>query len=486
MKRVGLLTLSATVLAQQKKPTSVIQFTTNPDIIRTIHTFCEDQTDAINCNFKLKKKKFEREVFSCVENYAKDETCDLSYIQAAADDEEKSSRVTEYQECQNELKKCMATVYDDTMTGQNTASSSFTMDEFLEGINDDAMLTTVLHDLNEVSSYIHQQKKAISAYNANGNKTEGLANAGRMMGPGGQMMMLGSPEQESSLNNAMETEVQLKRFVELKQLVSWLQPKDKRISRYCFYGCWCLPEGAHSFVAGEGRPVDLVDKACQYLWFCYTCAKQEMTGVFSGKQRICNPTTVKYTFRFKYDKKKPRYYPGRDILCKDKFYHPMNTKDKWKSNCAKAICECDRGLAMRLYKAWKHWDKSRHRIWSQKVTSCPQLDACQNLPTATVAQRNEKNSCLKRGCLFVVKRRCLNGDNGNTFVDHEQICCGKYTDDGSRFEMRDHGGTHACCNHDKGTGNEDGLPWQGTWFNTITGCCPNGKVEAAGGPNCIG
>merc|ERR1719219_3329905 len=177
----------------------------------------------------------------------------------------------------------------------------------------------------------------------------------------------------SEADSLEESTQMMKRFVELKQLVSWLQPKDKRISRYCFYGCWCLPEGAHSFVAGEGRPVDLVDKACQYLWFCYTCAKQEFRGVFLGKSKECTPDKQKYTFRFRYDRAHPAHYEKRDIICKDTFYHPMNTKDKWKSNCARAICECDRGLAKRLWRAWTHWDKSRHRIWSQKVMSCKQL-----------------------------------------------------------------------------------------------------------------
>lgn len=159
----------------------------------------------------------------------------------------------------------------------------------------------------------------------------------------------------------------------------------------------------------------------------------------------------------------------------------MNNKEKWKSNCARAICECDRGLSMRLYRSWKHWDKSRHRIWSQKVTSCKQLDDCDLLPNSTDAQKAEKAACVKRGCLFIVKRRCLNGDTGDSFVDHDLICCGVFEDEGGRIEMRDHGGTHACCNHDVGTGNGDGFPWNGNWYNTISHCCLNGKVIPAGG-----
>lgn len=279
--------------------------------------------------------------------------------------------------------------------------------------------------------------------------------------------------QDQSADDAAKEEegLGLKRFIELKQLVSWMQPRDKRISRYCFYGCWCLPEGAHSFVAGEGRPVDLVDKACQYLWFCYTCAKQDFKGVFGTKVKYCVPDARRYSFRFSWDVLNKHDYTKRDILCKDPWYRIMDAGWKQKSNCARAICECDRGLAMRLYKVWKHWDKSRHRIWSQKVTTCAQLTACNALPNGTPAEQLAKSACLKRGCLFIVKRRCLNGISPGS-VDHDLICCGLYEDDGGRFEMRDHGGTHFCCDHDKDAG--VGLPWDGNWLNSLTHCCKDG------------
>merc|ERR1712203_958825 len=44
---------------------------------------------------------------------------------------------------------------------------------------------------------------------------------------------------------------------------------------------------------------------------------------------------------------------------------------------------------------------SRHRIWSQKVTTCTQLSACQQLTPGSPAQQ----ACIKRGCLFIVARR---------------------------------------------------------------------------------
>lgn len=106
------------------------------------------------------------------------------------------------------------------------------------------------------------------------------------------------------------------------------------------------------------------------------------------------------------------------------------------------------------------------------------------MPDGTIEERDEREACIKRGCLFVVKRRCLTGSNDGYAVDHAQICCGKYEDDGGRMEQRDHGGTHACCNHDEGTGHRKGYPWTGAWYNVITNCCHNGKVFSAAAPEC--
>lgn len=289
---------------------------------------------------------------------------------------------------------------------------------------------------------------------------------------------------QAASDNALDQMNSAKRFIELKQLVAFMQPYDKRISRFCFYGCWCLPEGAHSFVAGEGRAVDLSDKACQYLWFCYTCAKQEFRGTFQGQYKECTPDKQKYKFNLKMDKDKPGKYELRTIRCGDHWYHPMDSKAKWRSNCAKAICECDRGLAFRLFRALMSWDKSRHRIWSKKVTSCQQLNDCLAMPSTNPEETELRNACIKRGCLFTVKHRCLKSDTDGYAVDHAQICCGRYEDDGGRWEMRDHGGTHACCDWDEGTGYKKGYPWAGAWYNVITNCCPNGNVLSASDPNC--
>jgi hypothetical protein len=412
--------------------------------IEWLKVYCDDDSDVISCNNENLQVAQE-----CIENQTEDDSIDV-------------------------FAKCM----DDGIAAADpdALDPEFIYAETFGDIDagNDPLLSQMLLQLNNLDMAYEKYKSQLGS-------DELLQVRSLQNGDGPEV------DPESALGAMGEIKKQeqgIKRFVELKQLVSFMQPKDKRISRYCFYGCWCLPEGAHSFVAGEGRPVDLVDKACQYLWFCYTCAKQEFRGTFTGRYKECTPDKQKYKFKYDMDKSRPGRYDLRDIRCTDKWYHPMDTKNKWKSNCAKAICECDRGLAKRLYRSYTKWDKSRHRIWSQKVTSCTQLTNCYAMPDSTIEERDEREACIKRGCLFVVKRRCLTGNNDGYAVDHAQICCGKYEDDGGRMEQRDHGGTHACCNHDEGTGFRKGYPWAGAWYNVITNCCSNGKVFSAAAPEC--
>lgn len=42
---------------------------------------------------------------------------------------------------------------------------------------------------------------------------------------------------------------QTRKFRNLKILVLFLQ-SEKKFGRYCFYGCYCLPEGSHNIAAG--------------------------------------------------------------------------------------------------------------------------------------------------------------------------------------------------------------------------------------------
>lgn len=355
--------------------------------------------------------------------------------------------------------------------GSNIADvpDDYAMEEFLNGIEDDPMMLQVVSDINGLEGSLEANNQTRGA------SLEDIA----------EMEDLGE-----DLTAAADTLNGLKRFSEFKQLVSWLQPVDKRITRYCFYGCWCLPEGAHSFVAGTGQPVDMVDKSCQQLWFCYSCAGKEFKGTFSGKDLVCDPTKARYTFKFRYDPVHPKIYANRNIKCRNFWKLPMITKNDQKSNCARAICECDRGAAFRLGRFWKHWDKERHRIWSVSVLHCARNAICNTLHTVGSSAWDACRAQDQHSCLFLMSERCLYPGCDKVQAtdceapDHNEMCCGTYTDKGSRWPMKDHGGSHTCCSYADGTGYLNKLPWLGTWYNVLTHCCSNGQVLAAGNPSC--
>ena len=65
----------------------------------------------------------------------------------------------------------------------------------------------------------------------------------------------------------IETEEQVRKFRQLKIIVLWLQ-KSKQFGRYCYYGCYCLPEGSHNIAAGGyGRPKDEIDRLVTFFTY---------------------------------------------------------------------------------------------------------------------------------------------------------------------------------------------------------------------------
>ena len=53
--------------------------------------------------------------------------------------------------------------------------------------------------------------------------------------------------------------------MQLKTLVTALLGDSSiNFDRFCFYGCYCLPDAAvHDASPGTGRPVDGIDNACK-------------------------------------------------------------------------------------------------------------------------------------------------------------------------------------------------------------------------------
>merc|ERR1712037_111477 len=135
------------------------------------------------------------------------------------------------------------------------------------------------------------------------------------------------------------SEMDVRKFRQLKIIVLWLQ-QEKKFGRYCYYGCYCLPEGSHNIASGGyGRPMDNIDRACFDFKQCYRCLVEEYDG-----ERSCKGEEVGYRF---------------DLITNDD-----GSKDVQCTNtpgsCRYNICQCDLQLARGLAKYESEWDESLH------------------------------------------------------------------------------------------------------------------------------
>ena len=65
---------------------------------------------------------------------------------------------------------------------------------------------------------------------------------------------------------------ELDKFTKLMQMIMYLQ-FEPVFSKYCFYGCWCMPAGGADITKTWGQPVDEIDASCRDMQMCYKCAK---------------------------------------------------------------------------------------------------------------------------------------------------------------------------------------------------------------------
>jgi hypothetical protein len=162
----------------------------------------------------------------------------------------------------------------------------------------------------------------------------------------------------------------IRRFKNLKAMVMTMQPPHVTVfGRYCYYGCWCLPNGQHNLAAGYGQPVDPIDEVCKEFALCYKCLDMDFAGT-------CNPEKRSYRWGRVKDNAGVTY----DLACKD-------NPDKGPNHrCKRYTCECDRVLAMGLGQTHGFWNESHHARWGgfDREASCetdcvgciPQDDCC--------------------------------------------------------------------------------------------------------------
>merc|ERR1712037_439647 len=137
-------------------------------------------------------------------------------------------------------------------------------------------------------------------------------------------------------------ELGMRKFRQLKIVVLWLQ-QEQKFGRYCYYGCYCLPEGSHDIAqGGYGKPQDNIDRSCKDFKQCYRCLNEE----FGDTSKGCAGEEFGYRF---------------DLLTNDD-----GTKDVQCTNrigsCRRSICECDLQLAKALAKYESEWDESLHSV----------------------------------------------------------------------------------------------------------------------------
>ena len=89
---------------------------------------------------------------------------------------------------------------------------------------------------------------------------------------------------------------QTRKFRNLKILVLFLQ-SEKKFGRYCFYGCYCLPEGSHNIAAGGygklGFRKNAFFRGRAQLWGQKCPKSPKMGGIYNNNRILSSIKTRK-------------------------------------------------------------------------------------------------------------------------------------------------------------------------------------------------
>nr|AAL56438.1 phospholipase A2-like protein [Oikopleura dioica] len=125
----------------------------------------------------------------------------------------------------------------------------------------------------------------------------------------------------------------------LKYALMFLLRNQNSFTKFCNYGCWCLPED--SGTVGYGKPVDAIDAACKEYTTCFNCVH---------KQESCDEELYKMTGKMDNGE--------RYLLCMD----PIGS-------CKRNRCECDLELAKKIAGREKVWNASYHREFGESPSA---------------------------------------------------------------------------------------------------------------------
>lgn len=248
---------------------------------------------------------------------------------------------------------------------------------------------------------------------------ESLVNQLEMLDGGNMTRSMEAGLSEDDVLNA-------RRLKQLKVLILWLQP-EHRFARYCFYGCWCLPDNDHLNAqplntAGFGKPVDAIDGSCRRQSHCYQCAQRDHPN------HECDASSTNYKYELTFDTNDPDNHWKKSINCLDEGKGLGNDKGQ-KGGCRRSICECDKKLAEDLREHFEVWKQGHH------------------------AEQGD----------FDWTKNCFKDPSGNGGRKLE--CCGNYGE-GIRMPYHDNG-RRKCC----GTV---------TYDSTFNECCDGDRIAAIG------
>lgn len=188
-------------------------------------------------------------------------------------------------------------------------------------------------------------------------------------------------------------------------------------SKYCEYGCHCLPGGSQQpDLTGLGIPKDEIDRSCYKKSRCYECA--EMDG--------CDSHGTLYDYELYYDSSDPYNLSKRGISC-------LNEKD----SCSRKICECDSANALEISKYSNFYQPQNHFSNGFDFSTCvdtptktdPPILKYQKTYWATSDNGSNRNKPSPKCCTAT-----LNYDSTSNYF---RKCCDENTYD-SRYSD--------CCN----------------------------------------
>jgi len=139
------------------------------------------------------------------------------------------------------------------------------------------------------------------------------------------------------------TLLQIRKLLQLKSMVmQLLDDKSIDFDRFCFYGCYCLPDSnVHDASPGSGTPVDSIDRSCHELKMCYQCANKDTIEETGDK---CHQDSA-------YSVEPIRNELGTvvDYTCKNRV-----------GSCRWRNCQCDRAFAHKIKQEHDEWEIANH------------------------------------------------------------------------------------------------------------------------------